>query len=189
MKNKLMIGGLLIAVFIMVGGFAMGEEKEMPPFSAYVSKLWYEGKQKEVFKIADELLKKNPDHIVGLILKWECVGEFLLMKDASEIADKVLEVARKIKTPKFATTLSLLEADIKIFKDVFANYPPEELEKDKKKINISGKHIGGIDFIVAAEKDGLISLEYRKGEEKPYIILKTGEGEGEDRKNEEIRVP
>jgi len=131
-------------------------------FSDYINQLWLDGKKEEVLNIVQQRLQQNPDDMIGLILKMEYELGYLLIDDAQQTMNRVLEVGKTIKTKNFSAIYPRLEANINILQDALPNYPPEELKKDKAKINISGKPMTFLKFIIALEKDGWVDLDKDK---------------------------
>jgi hypothetical protein len=172
MKAHLLLGISILVFFLTASIPAMAEEAH--PFSDYIERLWFEGKKAEVLDISTKLLQKNPDDIVGLILKIGYELEFLMLDGAIHTMDKVLLLGESIATNNFSTKFPLLQIDLSEVKKFIPNYPPEELEKDRNKSNLPNKHFNFTFILIAAEEDGLVSIS---------DILFNGKGQKPDEVN------
>jgi hypothetical protein len=147
-----------ILIFFLMAGGPVWATEEPHPFSDHVERLWFKGKFSDVSDISELLLQDDPNDIVGLILKMEYEIEFLMLNDAVKTIDEILLRSEGITTENFSKKLPLLQDDLTVAKELIPNYPAEELEKDREKVGITSKHFSLLPMLIAAEKDGLVSI-------------------------------
>jgi len=129
------------------------------PITAELSELWLKQKHSEFKNISAQLLKKNPNDILGLLMLYEYQRQVLDLDALPITINKLLTECEKIKTSNFSKRLPLLEASIDTLKETISIYlkgSKEELEKDRKKNMSRPRPLYTISMVEALEKDGLL---------------------------------
>ena len=134
------------------------EKKNEFFFSHKVNELWKKGNKKKVLEIANKILVKEPQNIIGLLIKFEYEITFLKFKKATSTANKILKniIEKKYEKKRIKKRISLIKLEMENFIIIISHYPESERKADLRKANTKGKDLMFLSWIMAAEKDGLL---------------------------------
>lgn len=153
---------LLVACHIFLiasaSNLSKNENVDKTPFSTAIAKLWKNAEKKQVMKIGNQILQKDSQNIIGLLIKMEYEISYLefnkLEKTMNSIQKNINEGRYSSKNLK--KQIPLLKKTIQVLSTAIKKYPQEEREIDLKKANLKGKDLSCINIIKAAEEDGLL---------------------------------
>lgn len=127
-------------------------------FTERVSEMWAAGNKEEVLNIAKERLRVNSRDIAGLLLKFEYEVEVLDTKNLPDTIAKLEKASGGITTKQFKAQAANLKSNLDITTKILGQLSNSELERERQTSTQSGKVLSTLDFLRAAERDGLIRM-------------------------------
>ena len=123
-------------------------------FSDQVARLWYEGKHDELYEIASQRLKTDPNDLPALLVSYSCESEAFHIEKALATLDRIVSAANTIKSDEFSKLKKMLQYDTTTQEKILKNYTEKEKEEEGYKKFMLRKSLGEIVYIKALEKDG-----------------------------------
>lgn len=123
-------------------------------FYEQVSQMWLNGQKAGVREIGLQRLQLNTNDIAGLVLKLEYEVAYLDFTNMSSTASRVLERGGTVSSTNFIQQYQQYQVSYQIMLNVLSNYPPEDIEVDRAKTNITNKPMTFGALIKALQNDG-----------------------------------
>lgn len=128
------------------------------PWSEKIASMWQEGKYNDVLEIARDRLKKRPNDLVGLLLKYGYDATVVDVSSLPGALTRLKDASSKSGSKRFKLLYPQVVAVTNMISTYIASATQQQLSSDREKAVLKGKSLPFYEEIQALERDGFVPI-------------------------------